>query len=152
MHLSEIISNDYKEALKSGDKDRVSILRMVKAAVKNREIEKKSSLPDDEISGILRSYVKRAHESIEQFSKAGRTDLVEKEKKELVIIQSYLPRQIAEDELKIIIKDAVIETGAAGTKDFGKVMKAVMSKTKGLADGKLVNDLVKAILETTNAA
>ena len=152
MHLSERISDDYKEALKSGDKDRVSILRMVKAAVKNREIEKRSPLSDDEISGILRSYVKRAHESIEQFSKAGRTDLAEKEKKELAIIQSYLPQQIEEDEIRIIIKDAINETGAAGAKDMGKVMKAVMSKTKGLADGKLVNNLVKEMLETTNAA
>ncbi len=152
MHLSERISDDYKEALKSGDKDRVSILRMVKAAVKNKEIEKRSPLSDDEISGILRSYVKRAHESIDQFSKAGRTDLAEKEKKELAIIQSYLPQQIEEDEIRIIIKDAINETGAAGTKDMGKVMKAVMSKTKGLADGKLVNNLVKEMLETTNAA
>lgn len=152
MHLSEIISNDYKEALKSGDKDRVSILRMVKAAVKNREIEKRSPVSDDEIAAILRSYVKRAHESIEQFSKAGRSDLAEKEKKELAIIQGYLPQQIEEDEIRTIIKDAINETGAAGAKDMGKVMKAVMSKTKGLADGKLVNNLVKEMLETTNAA
>jgi uncharacterized protein YqeY len=152
VHLSEKISDDYKEALKSGDKDRVSILRMVKAAIKNKEIEKRSPVSDEEISAILRSYVKRAHESIEQFSKAGRIDLAEKEKKELAIIQSYLPQQINEDEIRVIIKDAINETGAAGAKDMGKVMKAVMSKTKGLADGKLVNNLVKEMLETTNAA
>ncbi len=148
MLISEKIGNDFTEALKAGDRSRVSILRMVKAAIKNREIEKGSSLNDEEVLGILRSFVKRAHESIEQFSKAGRTELAEKEKTELGIIQGYLPQQIGEDEIRRIISDVVSGTGAAGPKDMGKVMKAVMEKIKGQADGKLVNSLVKESLES----
>ncbi|MBI5407917.1 MAG: GatB/YqeY domain-containing protein [Nitrospirae bacterium] len=147
MPLSEKIADDYKNALKSGDKNKVSILRMIKAAVKNKEIEKGASLNDDEINAILRSFVKKAHEAIEQFSKAGRTELEEKEKAELAVVQGYLPKQLGDDEIKAMIKDAVAETGAAGTKDMGKVMKAVMAKAKGQADGKLVNALVKEMLE-----
>lgn len=152
MQFSEKLSDDYKNALRAGDKSRVSILRMIKAAVKNREIEKGSPLSDEEIYAVFRSFVKRANESIEQFSKAGRMDLAEKEKEELSIMQGYLPQQPGEDEIRKLVKDIISETGAAGPKDMGKVMKAVMAKTKGLADGKLVSNLVKEMLETTGAA
>ena len=152
VQFSEKLSDDYKEALKAGDKSRVSILRMIKAAVKNKEIEKGSSLSDDEIYAILRSFVKRAVESIEQFSKAGRTDLAAKEKEELSIMQGYLPRQLGEEEIRKLVKDIVSETGASGMKDMGTVMKAVMAKTKGQVDGKLVNTIVKETLEPTSAA
>jgi len=152
VQLSEKLSDDYKEALKAGDKSRVSILRMIKAAVKNKEIEKGSSLSDDEIYAILRSFVKRAGESIEQFSKAGRADLAGKEKEELSIMQGYLPRQLGEDEITRLVKEVISETGASGLKDMGKVMKAVMAKTKGQVDGKLVNTIVKETLEPTSAA
>jgi uncharacterized protein YqeY len=150
VRISEKLSDDFKAALKSGDKNKVSILRMVKAAMKNREIEKGSSLDDEEIYSILRSFVKKAHESIEQFSKAGRMELAEKEKQELAVIQLYLPKQLGEEEIKEMIREAVSETGASGPKDMGKVMKVVMAKTKGQADGKLVNSLVKEMLESTN--
>ena len=152
MQFSEKLSDDYKEALKAGDKSRVSILRMIKAAVKNKEIEKGSSLTDDEIYAILRSFVKRASESIEQFSKAGRTDLAEKEKEELLIMRGYLPRQLGEDEIRKLVKEVISETGASGMKDMGKVMKAVMAKTKGQVDGRLVNTIVKETLEPKSAA
>jgi len=152
VQFSEKLSDDYKEALKAGDKSRVSILRMIKAAVKNKEIEKGSSLSDDEIYAILRSFVKRAGESIEQFSKAGRTDLAEKEKEELSIMQGYLPRQPGEGEIRKLVKEVISETGASGMKDMGKVMKAVMAKTKGQVDGKLVNTIVKETLEPKSAA
>jgi len=152
VQIFEKLSDDYKEALKAGDKSRVSILRMIKAAVKNKEIEKGSSLSDDEVYAVLRSFVKRAGESIEQFSKAGRSDLAEKEKEELSIMQGYLPRQLGEDEIRKLVKEVISETGASGTKDMGKVMKAVMAKTKGQADGKLVNTIVKETLEPTSAA
>lgn len=147
MSVTDIIAGDFKEALKSGDKTKVSVLRMVKASIKNREIEKGASLADEDIQAILRSFVKRARESIEQFSKAGRTDLAQKEKDELEIIQNYLPRQLGEEEVKTIIRDAIAEAGATGPKDMGKVMKAVMAKCKGQADGKLVNVMVKEMLE-----
>ncbi len=152
MQFSEKLSDDYKDALRSGDKSRVSILRMIKAAVKNREIEKGSLLSDDEIFAVFRSFVKRANESIEQFSKAGRMDLAEKEKEELSIMQGYLPQPPGEDEIRKLVKEIISETGAAGPKEMGKVMKAVMAKTKGLADGKLVSNLVKEMLEATGAA
>jgi len=152
VQFSEKLSDDYKDALRSGDKIKVSILRMIKAAVKNREIEKGSLLSDDEIFAVFRSFVKRANESIEQFSKAGRMDLAEKEKEELSIMQGYLPLQPGEDEIRKLVKEIISETGAAGPKEMGKVMKAVMAKTKGLADGKLVSNLVKEMLEAKGAA
>jgi len=148
VQISEKLSDDFKAALKAGDRNKVSILRMVKASVKNREIEKGSSLDDEEIYAVLRSFVKKAHEAIEQFSKAGRTELADKEKQELEVLQSYLPQQLGADEIKRIIREAVAESGAAGPKDVGKVMKAVMAKTKGQADGKLVSSLVKEMLES----
>ena len=147
MQLAEKLSNDLKTALKSGDKIRLGILRMIKSDIKNKEIEKGASPGEEEILAMLRSFVKRAKDSIEQFSNAGRTDLAEKEKAELAVIQEYLPKQISEDDIRQIVKDAVAETGASGPKDMGMVMKAVMGKTKGQADGKLVNGLVKEILE-----
>jgi len=147
MSLSEKIAIDFNRALKAGDKVRVAILRMVKSTIKNREIEKGEPLGDNEIEEVFRSFVKRAKESIEQFSTAGRTDLVEKEKAELTIIQEYLPRQFSEDETREIIRNAIAETGAAGPQDMGKVMKTVMAKGKGKVDGKLANTLLKDMLE-----
>jgi len=147
VQLAEKLSNDLKTALKSGDKIRLGILRMIKSDIKNKEIEKGASPGEEEILAMLRSFVKRAKDSIEQFTNAGRTDLAEKEKAELAVIQEYLPKQISEDDIRQIVKDVVEETGASGPKDMGMVMKAVMGKTKGQADGKLVNGLVKEILE-----
>jgi uncharacterized protein YqeY len=147
MSLAEKIATDLNTALKSGDKVRVVILRMIKSTIKNREIEKGEALGNDEIEGVFRTFVKRAKESIEQFSKAERTDLVEKEKAELAIIQEYLPSQLSEDETREIIRNAIAETGAAGPQDMGKVMKTVMAKGKGQIDGKLANTLLKELLE-----
>ena len=147
MSISEKIEKDLKESLKSGDKNRLSILRMVKSAMKNKEIETRDSLKDEDAQAILRSFSKKAGESIEQYTKAGRDELAEKEKTELAIIREYLPEQLGEDKIREIINDAITETGAAGVKDMGKVMKAVMAKTKGQADGRLVNNLVKETLE-----
>jgi uncharacterized protein YqeY len=147
MSLAEKIATDLNTALKSGDKVRVVILRMIKSTIKNREIEKGEALGNDEIEGVFRTFVKRAKESIEQFSKAERTDLVEKEKAELAIIQAYLPSQLSEAEPREIIRNAIAETGAAGPQDMGKVMKTVMAKGKGQIDGKLANTLLKELLE-----
>ncbi len=147
MSLIESISNDLNTALKSGQKGRVLILRMIKSAIKNMEIEKGDPLNDDEVSGVLRTYAKRAKESIEQFSGAGRTELAEKEKEELAVIQDYLPKQLGEDELRGMIKDIISEEGAAGLKDMGKIMKGLMARAKGQVDGKLANNIVKEMLE-----
>jgi len=147
MSVSEKISADYKEALKAGDKNRVSVLRMIKSSMKYKEIEKKAPLTDEEVQAILMSSVKRAKESIEQFSKAGREDLVSKEKEEMLVVQEYLPKQLGEDDVKKIVKDLIAEEGASGAKDTGKVMKSAMARLKGQADGKLVSKIVKELLE-----
>ena len=147
MPLAEKISADVKDALKSGDKSRLSILRMIKSSIKNKEIEKSEALTDEETSAILRSFLKRANESIEQFTIAGRTDLVEKEKEESEIIQNYLPRQLNEDQTKEIVSNAINEVGATGPGDMGKIMKAIMAKAAGQIDGKLASKLVKEMLE-----
>jgi len=147
MSLAEKISADVKDALKSGDKSRLSILRMIKSSIKNKEIEKSEALTDEETSAILRSFLKRANESIEQFTIAGRTDLVEKEKEESEIIQNYLPRQLSEDQTKEIVSNAIKEVGATGLGDMGKIMKAIMAKAGGQIDGKLASKLVKEMLE-----
>lgn len=147
MSLAEKISADVKNALKSGDKSRLSILRMIKSSIKNKEIEKSEALTDEETSAILRSFLKRANESIEQFTIAGRTDLVEKEKEESEIIQNYLPRQLNEDQTREIVSNAISEVGATGPGDMGKIMKAIMVKAGGQVDGKLASKLVKEMLE-----
>ncbi len=147
MSLSGKIEKDLKESLKSGDKNRLLILRMVKSAVKNKEIEKGDPLTDEDIQAVFRSFSKKAGESIEQFSRAGRDELAEKEKAELAVLQEYLPKQLGEEDIRKAVRDVIDETGASGVKDMGRVMKAVMSKLKGQADGRLVNNLVKETLE-----
>ncbi len=147
MTLTEKLSNDIKDAMKAKEKGRLSILRMIKSTIKNKEIDKGDILDDDEVQAVLRSFVKRAKDSIEQFSNAGRTELAEKEQEELKIIQEYLPKQLDEDEIKTLVQDTINETGASGPKEMGKVMKAVMAKARGLADGKTVNKFVKEMLE-----
>ncbi|UCD34953.1 MAG: GatB/YqeY domain-containing protein [Nitrospiraceae bacterium] len=147
MALSEKIAADLKDALKHGDKDTVSVLRLVKAAMKNREIEKKEPLTDGDVQAILKTFVKRARESIEQFSRAGRTDLAQKETRELTVIEGYLPKQLGEEELKETVRTVIREQGASGPADLGRVMKAVMARIQGQADGKLVNRIVKEALD-----
>jgi hypothetical protein len=143
----ESIANDLISALKAGQKEKLLILRMVKSAIKNSEIEKGDPLNDDEVLAVLRTFAKRAKDSIEQFSQAGRTELAEKEKEELAIIEEYLPKQLGVDNLRGMIKDIIQEQGAAGIKDMGKVMKALMDKAKGQVDGKAANNIVKEMLE-----
>ena len=137
-----------KEALKSRDDLKVSVIRMIKASLKYKEIEKMSSLTDAEILSVLSTLAKQRRESIEQFSAAGRTDLADKETKELEIIRSYLPNQLSLSELDDIIRSAISESGATTLNDLGKVMKVLMPKVKGVADGKIVNLRVKEALTT----
>ncbi|MBI4655015.1 MAG: GatB/YqeY domain-containing protein [Nitrospirae bacterium] len=146
MSLSEKLSDDLKKAMKTRDKDTLSVVRMIKAAVKNKEIEKGAALLDEEIYAVLNSMVRQRKDSIEQFSKAGRDDLVKQETKELSIVQSYLPPQLSEDEVKRIINNVIAEVGASTPKDIGKVMKSIMPKVKGQIDSKLLSELVKKAL------
>jgi uncharacterized protein YqeY len=147
MSLLEKIDDDLKSAMKASDSLKVSVLRMAKASIKNREIDMRKELSDDDIIPVLSTLAKQRRESIDQFSKGGRQDLAEKESLELAILQSYLPEQITPEELDRIVLEAIKESSAAGAKDMGKVMRLVMPRTKGAADGKLVSQRVTELLE-----
>lgn len=144
----EKLDTELKEALKSRDELKTSVIRMIKASLKNKSIEKMGTLTDDDILSVLASLAKQRRESIEQFSLAGRTDLAEKEKKELEIVQTYLPKQLSPQELNEIILSAIKECNAASPNDMGKVMKIIAPKTKGAADGKIVSQRVRELLST----
>ncbi|MEK6689994.1 MAG: GatB/YqeY domain-containing protein [Nitrospirota bacterium] len=146
MSLKERFSSELKDSLKAGDRLKLSTIRLIMASLKNREIEKRGSLSEEEIIDLLVSLSKQRKESIEEFKKGGRQDLVDKETEELKIIESYLPQQLTPEEIKKIIGETITETGASGSKDIGKVMKVLMPKVKGRADGKLVNEMVKELL------
>ena len=146
MSLLKRIDDDLKVAMKSSDAVRVSVLRMAKAAIKNVQIEKSRELSDEEILSVLSSMGKQRRESIEQFSKAGREDLAGIERQELSILQSYMPAQLSLEEVEKFIVEAIQESAAKSEADMGKVMKVLMPKIKGLADGKWVNTRVKELL------
>ena len=135
-------------AAKATDKTRLSALRMLKNGLHNREIDLKRELNEAEFLQLVSAMVKQRKDSIEQFDKGGRPDLVEKEEAELKVILEFLPEQMSEAELDAIIGDAIRETGAAGIRDMGKVMKELTEKLAGKADGRLVSDLVKQRLNT----
>jgi len=149
MSFLQKIDDDLKAALKKSETLKVSVLRMLKAALKNRQIDKRADLSDEDILGVLSTLSKQTKESVEQFSKGGREDLAEKERQELEILQSYLPKQLTPEELDNIIDETIKEAAAAGVKDMGKVMRLLMPRVKGIADGKLVNQRVKDLLERT---
>lgn len=137
-----------KRALKEGDSTRLSCLRMLIAAIKTAEIDRKvKSLEESDILQLLQRQIKQHKESIAQFEKGKRQDLVDKETLELKILEAYMPKQLEESELVAIIKEAISETGAATKSDVGRVMKAVMEKVRGRADGKLINQLVQGFLK-----
>ncbi len=146
MELREKIEADTREALKSGAKDKVSTLRMLNAALKNKQIDKRRPLTAEEVIETVRSLIKQRKDSIEQFAKGGRQDLVDKETAEVAILEVYLPKQLAREELEAMIRDAIAQTGAQGARDMGKVMKALIPMVGGRADGKLVSELVKNAL------
>lgn len=133
-------------AAKGGDKIRLSALRLMKNGLHNREIDLKRELNEAEFLQLLSGMVKQRKDSIEQFEKGGRPDLVEKESAELKVIQEFLPAQMPEADLDALIAETIRETGAAGVRDMGKVMKALMPKIAGKADGKAVGEKVKLIL------
>ena len=146
MTLKERLNQDMKEALKAHDAARLSAIRMIISAYRNKEIDSRKDLDDEGILAVLSTAAKQRRESIEQYEKAGRQDLVDKEAAELLVIQSYMPQQMSREEIGALVKEAVSESGAKGLADMGKVMKALMPKVKGRADGKLVNELVKTAL------
>lgn len=146
MGLRDKIDADTKDALKSGAKDKVSTLRMLNAALKNKQIDKRRPLTEEEVIETVRSLIKQRKDSIEQFAKGGRQDLVDKETAEIAVLEAYLPQQLAREELDVMVRDAISQTGAQGARDMGKVMKALIPMVGGRADGKLVSELVKNAL------
>jgi uncharacterized protein YqeY len=147
MALNDQVSADIAAAMKARDASRLSALRMLKAAVMNKSVEKGRDLEDAEVLQVVASLVKQRRDSIEQFSKAGRSDLVEKETGELAVLQAYLPPSATPEEIDAAVAEAVAETGASSPRDVGKVMKAVMPKLAGKnADGKAVNEAVRRTL------
>ena len=143
MSLEERLVEEMKQALKSSDKLRLSTIRMIRSALKNKEIELRKKLEDEEVEKVIQVMVRKGEESVEQFQIGGRMDLVEKEKKEIEVLKSFLPQPLSQEEILKIIDQSIQETQASSLKDIGKVMKSVIPKIGGKADGKLVNQLVK---------
>jgi len=143
MGLEERLVDEMKQAMRSSDKLRLSTIRMIRTAVKNKEIELQKKLDDEEIQRVIQGMLRRNEESIEQFRLGGRMDLVDKESKEGDILKSYLPQALSTEEILKVIDESIQETQASSLKDLGKVMKSVMPKLTGKADGKVINQLVK---------
>lgn len=146
MSLNERLNEDMKQAMKSQDKFRLSVIRMVRSAIKNVEIDQRKTLDDNEVLDILSREIKQRRDSLLEFEKAGRDDLVQSVKAEIEIIADYLPQQLTEEEITAIVKQTIQDIGASSKADMGKVMSALMPKVKGRSDGKLVNQIVQQSL------
>ncbi len=143
MTLEERIEADLKEAMRAKAEIRLSTIRMLRAAMKNLAIERKvERLEDNDVISVIARQIKQHKDSIDGFTKGNRQDLVDKEKAELAILESYMPKMMSADELKVIVKSAIEKVGAKGRADMGKVMKAAMEEAKGAADGKMLSQMV----------
>jgi hypothetical protein len=149
MTLKERINEDMKTAMRSGEKDRLAVIRLLQAAIKQREVDERITLDDAQITAVLEKMIKQRKESIVAFEKGGRADLVAKETGEIAVLQPYLPAQLSEAELDAIIAEAIAASGAASIKDMGKVMGLVKSKAAGKADMGAVGARIKARLGAT---
>ncbi|HIW32511.1 MAG TPA: GatB/YqeY domain-containing protein [Candidatus Paenibacillus intestinavium] len=147
MNLSDRLIDDMKQAMKSQDKLKLSTIRMMRASVKNLEIDLKRPLDDSEVLDVLSREIKQRKDSLQEFEKAGRDDLVVNLATEIDIISKYLPEQLTEEEIQEIVRQTIQELGASSKADMGKVMGALMPKTKGRADGRLVNNAVQQFLQ-----
>lgn len=144
MSLSEQIQKDMVAAMKSKEEERLSTLRMMKAAVKNREIDKRAPLDDKEVLAVLSTMIKQRKDSVEQFTKGNRPELAEKEQREIVLIEAYMPKSASEEQIVATVKSVIAEMGTPSMKDMGSVMKAVMAKFGDTrVDGKIVSETVK---------
>lgn len=146
MELKQTLLSDLKGAMKSKDSLKVDTLRLIISEIKNREIDLHEELGDEAITSLLTTQIKKRKEAASMFEKGGRTDLKEKEEKEMAIIQDYLPEPVGEEELKQRIQAVIAETGAQGPKDMGKVMKVVVPEFKGKAEGDQIRKIVSELL------
>jgi hypothetical protein len=144
--LKERITEDMKAAMRAGDKERLSTIRMVQAAIKQREVDERIALDDTQVLSVLEKMIKQRKESISQFEQGGRPDLAAKEQTEILLLQDYLPAQLSDAELETIIKEAIASSGATSVKDMGKVMAAVKAHAAGRADMGAVSARIKAAL------
>jgi len=148
MGLKEKILEDMKAAMKSQEADRLGAIRFLQSAVKNREIElRPNAIDDQEIIGVIKKLAKQRKDSIEQFEKAGRTDLVDKEKFELSVLEGYLPSQMNAEQVTKVVEEVIAALGANSIKQMGAVIKEVQARTSGSADNKLISEVVKARLQ-----
>ena len=143
MGLLERLNEDMKQAMKNKEKDKLVVIRMIKAAIQNESIKLGRDLSEEDELSVLSREVKQRKDSLHEFEKAGREDLVDKIRAELKHVEIYMPEQLSEEELAEIVKQAIADTGASSKKEMGKVMAALMPKVKGKADGSLVNKLVQ---------
>jgi len=148
MSTKERLTEDMKQAMKDKEagKLRLSVIRMVRASIKNVEIDRKKELDEEEVLDVLAKELKLRRDAMVEFEKANRLDLVDNLEKEVAVLMDYLPQQLTEEEVRTFVADAVQETQASTAKDMGKVMAALMPKVKGRADGKLVNTIVREML------
>jgi len=146
MTLKERITEDMKTAMRSGEKDRLAVIRLLQAAIKQREVDERITLDDAQVTAVLEKMIKQRKESVVAFEKGARADLVAKENAEIAVLQPYLPAQLSEAELDALIAEAISSTGAASIKDMGKVMGVVKSKAAGKADMGAVGARIKAKL------
>lgn len=146
MQLKQRLYEDLKKAMKTKDEIRTRTLRLIISSIKTLEVEKMTEATDDDVFRVLSKECRKRVEAIEAYKKGGREDLANEEQRELEIIKSYMPKQLSEEELKEIVKNVVEETGSSSIKDLGRVMKVLMPRVKGRADGKTVNNIVRQIL------
>jgi len=147
MNLSERLNEDMKQAMRDKDKFTLSTIRMIRSTIKYLEIDLKRTLDDNEVLDILSREIKQRKDALQEFEKAGRDELAASTKAEIEIIHKYLPEQLTEEEIKVIVQQTIQETGASSKSEMGKVMSALMPKVKGRADGKLVNQAVQQFLQ-----
>ena len=147
MPLMEQLTADMKDAMKQGEKERLSVIRLVRGAIRQQEIDGQRELDDEAVLSVISKEVKQRRDAIEEFQKGGRDDLVRQNEAEIAILMEYLPQQMTEDEVRSAVQEAIAATGASTPKDMGKVMKELMLKVKGRADGKLVNQIVRERLD-----
>ncbi|MGM0889622.1 MAG: GatB/YqeY domain-containing protein [Bacillota bacterium] len=143
MSLLERLNNDMKQAMKNKEKDKLSVIRMLKASIQNEALKQRQDLTDDEELTVLSRELKQRKDSLQEFENAGRSDLVDKVRTELVYVEAYMPQQLSEEDISNIVNETILEVNATSKADMGRVMGALMPKVKGKADGSLVNKLVQ---------
>ena len=148
MSLEETIANDLREAIKARDESRMSCLRILKTAIKNKQVEKGDKLQDSDVQTIISSLIRKGQEAVHEYKKGQREDLASKEEQEIKILYGYLPEQLSSEDIENTIKDIISELSAHGLNDLGKVMKSAMAKMSGKAQGKEVNEIARKLLSS----